>query len=127
MKVFENKVLRRIFRPRRDETTGEWRELHSEELNDLYCSPNIVRVMKSRRMRWVGHVARMVERRCVYRVLVGKPEGNRPLGRPWRRWEDNIKMDLEEVGCGGMDWIELAEDRDRLRALVNAVMNLRVP
>ena len=112
---------------KRDEVTGEWRKLHNEELNDLYCSPNIVRVIKSRRMRWVGHVACMGERRGVYRVLVGKSEGNRPLVRPRRRWEDNIKMDLQEVGCSGMDWIELAQDRDRWRALVNAVMNLRLP
>jgi len=95
--------------------------------NDLYPSLNIVRVIKSRRMRWVGHVARMGERRGVYRVLVGKPEGKRPLGRPRHRWEDNIKIDLQEVGCGGMDWIKLAQDRDRWRALVNAVMNLRIP
>ena len=98
---------------------------HNEELNDLYCSPNIVRVIKSRRMRWAGHVARMGERRGVYRVLVGKPEGKRPLTRPRHRWEDNIKIDLLEGG--GMDWIELAQDRDRWRAFVNAVMNLRVP
>jgi len=104
-----------------------WRKLHNEELNDLYCSPNIIRVIKSRRMRWAGHVARMGEGRGVYRVLVGKPEGKRPLGRTRRRWENNIKMDLQEVGCGGMDWIELAQDRDRWRALVSAVMNLRVP
>ena len=93
----------------------------------LYCSPNIVRVIKSRRMRWAGHVARMGERRGVYRFLVGKPEDKRPLGRPRFRWEDNINMDLQEVGCGVMDWVELAQDRDRWRALVNTVMNLRVP
>ena len=124
LRVFENRVLRRIFGPRRDEVTGEWRKLHNEELNDLYASPNIVRVIKSRRMRWAGHVARTGERRGVYRVLVRKPEGKRPLGRPRHRWDDNIKMDLQEVGCGGMDWIELAQDRDRWRALVNVVMNL---
>ena len=100
--------------------------VHNEELNDRYSSPNIVRVMKSRKLRWAGHVARMGERRGVYRVMVGKPEAKRPLGRPRRRWEDNIKMDLQEVDCGGMEWIEFAQDRDRWRALVNAVMNLRV-
>ena len=108
-----------------DEVTREWRELHNEELNDLYCSPNIVRVIKSRRMRWTGHVARVGGRRGVYRVLVGKPEGKRPLGRPRRRWEGNIKMDLQEVGCGGIDFIDVLRDRDRWRALVNAVMKLR--
>ena len=127
LRVYESMVLRRIFGPRRDEVTGEWRGLYNEELNDLYCSPNIVRVIKSRRMRWAGHVARMGEKRGVYRVLVGKPEGRRPLGRPRRRWVDNIRMDLQEVGCGYMDWIGLAQGRDRWRTLVSAVMNLRVP
>jgi len=127
LRVSENTVLRRIFGPRRDEVTGEWRRLHNEELNDLYSSPNIVRMIKSRRMRWAGHMARMDEERGVYRVLVGKPEGKRPLGRPRRRWVDNIKMDLQEVGCGYMDWIGLTQDRDRWRTLVSAVMNLRVP
>ena len=120
-------MLRRILGPKRDEVTGEWRKLHNEDLNDLYCSPNFVRVIKSRRMRWAGHVARMGEERGVYRLLVGKPEGKRPLGRPRRKWEDNIKMDLQEAGCGSMDWIERAQDRDRWRALVNTVMSLRVP
>ena len=104
-----------------------WRRLHDEELNDLYSSPNIVRVIKLRRMRWAGHVARMGEERGVYRVLVEKPEGKRPLGRPSRRWVDNIRTDLQEVGCGYMDWIGLAQDRESWRALLSAVMNLRVP
>jgi hypothetical protein len=125
--VFENRVLRRIFGPKRDEVTEEWRKLHNEELNDLYCSPNIHRVIKSRRMRWAGHVARMWDKRSVCRVLVGKPEGKRPLGRPTRGWEDNIKMNIQEVGCGNMDWNEMAQNRDRCRALVNVVMDLRVP
>jgi len=126
VRVFENRVQRRIFGPKRDEVTVEWRKLRNEEVNDLYCSPNIVLVIKSKRMRWVGHVARMGERRGVYRCLVGKPEGKRPLGRPRHRWEDSIKVDLQEVGWG-IDWIDLVQDRDRWRALVNAVMNLRVP
>jgi len=101
--MFENMVLRRIFGPRMDKVMGECRRLYNEELNDLYSSPNIVQVIKSRRMRWAGHVARIGEERGVYRVLVGKPEGRRPLGRPRRRWVDNITMDLQEVGCGYMD------------------------
>jgi len=97
LRVFENRVLRRIFGPKRNEVIGEWRKLHNEELNDLYSSPNIIQVIKSRRMKWVGHVAHMGERRGACRVLVGKPEGKRLLGRPRYRWEDNIKMDLQEV------------------------------
>ena len=126
LRVFENRVLRRVFGHKRDEVTGEWIKLHNEELRDLYSLHNIVRVVKSKRMRWAGHVARMDEGRCVHRVLVGKPDGKRPLGRPRRRWEDNIKMDLQEVEGGG-DWIELAQGRDRWCALVNTVMNFRVP
>jgi len=106
LSVFENRVLRRVFRPKRDEVTGEWRKLHNEELSDLYSLPNIVRVVKSRRMRWVGHVARMGEGIGV----VGKPEGKRPLGRPRRRWQDNIKMDLQEVGGvvrTGLSWLRI--------------------
>jgi len=125
--VFENRVLRRIFGPRRDEVTGEWRKLHNEKLNDLCSSPNTVQVITLRRMRWVGYGAYMGHRRGVFWVLVGKPEGKRPLGRPRHTWEDNIKMDLQEVGCGGMDWIELAQDRDRWQPLVNVVTNFRVP
>jgi hypothetical protein len=106
---------------------GEWRKLQNEELNDLYSSPDIVLVIKSRRMKWAGHVAHMGDKRVVYSVLVWKPEAKRPLGRPRLRWEDNIKMDVQEVRCGGMDWIELIEDRDRWWAFVNAVMNFRVP
>jgi len=98
LRVFQNKVLRRIFGPRSDEVTGEWRRLHNEEVNVLYCSPNIVRVIKWRRMRWAGHVARMGEERGMNRVLVGKPEWSRPMGRPRRRWVDNIRMDLREEG-----------------------------
>jgi hypothetical protein len=98
LRVFENRVLRRIFGPKRDGTRGDWRRLHNEELNDLYSSPNIIRVKKSRRMRWAGHVASMGEKRRAYRILMGRPDGRRPLGRPGRRWGDNIKMDLQEVG-----------------------------
>jgi len=103
LRMFENRVLRRIFGRRRDEVTGEWRRLHNEVLNDFFSSPNFVRVIKSRRMSWAGHVARMGEDSKVYRVLVGKWEGRRPLGRPRCRWVDNIRMDLQEVGCGYMD------------------------
>ena len=127
LRVFENKVLRKIFGAKRDEVTGEWRKLHNTELHALYSSPNIIRDIKSRRLRWAGHVARMGETRNAYRVLVGRPEGKRPLGRPRRRWEDNIKMDLREVGYDGGDWINLAQDRDLWRAYVRAAMNLRVP
>jgi hypothetical protein len=125
LRVFENRVLRRIFGPKRDEVTGEWRKLHSEELHILYSSPNI-RQIKSRRMRWAGHVTRMEEEKNVYRVLMGKPEGKRPLERPKRRWEDGIRLDLREIGWGSVDWFHLAQDRDRWRALANMVMSFRV-
>ena len=123
--MFENRVLRRVFGPKRDEVTGEWKKVHNEELNDLHSPLNIVQLVKLRRMRWAGHVGRMGEDRGVHRVLVGKPEGKRPLGRPRRRWEDNIKMDLQEGGGRG-DWMELAQDRDRWRALVGTVREFRV-
>ena len=125
LRVFESRVMRRIFEPKRDEVRWEWRKLRNVELNDWYSSPNIVRMIKSRRMRWAGHVARTG--RGIYRVLVGKHEGKKLCLRPRRRWEDNIKMDLNEEGCGSMDWIELSQNRDIWVALVNAVMNLRVP
>ena len=114
LRVFESRVLGRIFGPKRYKVTGEWRKLHKEELNDLYCSPNIVQVKTSRRMRWAGHVACMGERRGIYKVMVGKSEEKRPLGRPRHIWEDNIKMDLQEVGCGGMDWMDLAQDKGQV-------------
>jgi hypothetical protein len=127
LRVFENWVLRRIFGPKRDEVTGGWRKLHNEELHGFYSSPSIVRVIKARRMRWAGHVACMGEVRGAYNILVGTPEGRKPLGRPRHRWQDNIKLDLREIEFGDVDWINLAQDRDRWRALVNMVMNLWVP
>jgi len=127
LRAFENRVLRRIFGPKWDELRGEWRKLHNEELHGLYSSPNIVRMMKPRRMRWVENVARMGERRGVCRVLVGKLEGKRPFGRPRRSWDCNIKLDLQKVGYTLMDCIDLAQDRYRWRALVNAIMNLLIP
>jgi hypothetical protein len=126
LRVSQNRVLRRIFVPKREED-GSWRKLHNDELHSLYSSPNIVRVIKSRRMRWAGHVARMGEGRGVYRVLVGRPEGKRPPERPRRRWDDNSKMDLRETGIDGANWTPLAQDRVQWRACVNTVMNLRVP
>jgi hypothetical protein len=126
LRVFENRVLRRIFGPERDDDRS-WRKLHNDELHDLYSSPNIVRVIKSRRMKWAGHVARMGEERGVFRLLVGRPKGKRPLGRPRRRWEDNIKLDLREIGIDGANWIRLAQDRIQWRAIANLVMSLRVP
>jgi hypothetical protein len=124
LRVFENRVLRRIFGPKRDKVTGGWRKLHNEELHGLYSSPSIVSVIKARRMRWAGHVARMREMRGAYNILVRRPEGRRPLGRLRRRWEDNIKMDLREIGFRDVDWIHLAQDRDSWRALVKTV---RIP
>jgi hypothetical protein len=115
-----------IFGPKRDEVMGEWRKLHNEELHDLYSSPSIIRIIKSKRMRWVGHAARMREKRNAYRLLVRKEEGKRPPGRPRCRLVD-IRMDLGEVGWGDVDWIGLAQDRNIWKALVNSVLNLRVP
>jgi hypothetical protein len=126
LRVFENRVLRRKFGPKR-EIGGSWRKFHNDELHSLYSSPNIVWVIKSRRMRWAEHVARTGEGRGVYRVLVGRPEGKRPLGRLRRRWADNIKMDLTEIVIDGAYWIHLPQDRGRRRAFVNTVMDLRVP
>jgi hypothetical protein len=125
--VFYNRVLKRLFGPKRDEVTGEWRKLQNEELHGMYSSPSIIRMIKSRRMRWVGHVVQMEEKRNVYMLLVRNSEGKRPLGRPRCRWVNNIKMDLLVIGWDGVDWIGLAQDRDKWRALVNAKMNLWVP
>ncbi|KAJ4428454.1 hypothetical protein ANN_24491 [Periplaneta americana] len=127
LRVFENKVLRKIFGAKRDEVTGEWRKLHNAELHALYSSPGIIRNIKSRRLRWTGHVARMGESRNTYILLVERPEGERPLRRPRRRWEDNIKMNLREMEYDDRDWINLAQDRDQWRAYVRAAMNLGVP
>jgi hypothetical protein len=126
LSVFENRDLRRIFGPKRDEVTGGWRKLHNAELHNLYSSPSIIRIIKPR-MRWEGHVARMGEKTNGYRILVGKQEGKRSLGRPKLRWVDNIKMDLREIGWDGLDWIDMAQDRNQWRALVNMVINIRVP
>ena len=111
--MFENRVLRKIFGPKRDKVTGEWRKLHNEELNNLYCSHNIVRVTKSRRMRWAEHVARIGERRVAHKVLVGKPEGKRPLGRHRPRWEDNIEVYLKQPRFEGLHWIDVAQHSNR--------------
>jgi hypothetical protein len=127
LRVFENRMLRRMFGPRRDDMTGKWREHHNEELRNLYSSPSIIRLLKSRRMRWSGHVARMRAKKNAYRLLVGKPEGKRLLGRPRHRWMDNIRLDLGEVGWGDVDWIGLAQDRNRWRALVKLVKNRQFP
>jgi hypothetical protein len=126
LRVCENRVLRRIFGPKREED-GSWRKLRNDELYNLYSSPNIIKVIKSRRLMWARHVARMGEGRGIYRVLVWKPEGKRPLGSPRCKWEDNIKLDLREIGIDGENWIRLAQDRVQWRAFVNTVMNLRIP
>jgi hypothetical protein len=120
-------VLRRIFGPKGDQLTGGWKKLHNEELHNLYSSPCIIRMIKTERMRWAGHVARMGDKRNAYRILVGQPEGKRPLGRPRHKWVDNIKIDLGEIGWDDVDWIDRAQDRDQWRALVNTALNLRVP
>jgi hypothetical protein len=126
LRVFENRVLRIIFRPRRVEVTGGWRKLHNEELHDLYSSSSIITVIKSR-MRWVGHVARMEKKSTAYRLLVETPERRRPLGRPRRRWANIIEIDVAKKGLGGVCSIGVSHDMFKFRALVNSVINLRVP
>jgi hypothetical protein len=126
LRVFKNKVLKRIFGPKRDEVAGRWSKLHNDEFRYLYPSICIIIIIKSRRMRWTGHVARMGERRNAYRLMVEKPEGKMPLGGLRRRWVNNIKMDLLGIGWGCVDCISLAQDRDNWRALVNSILNLRV-
>jgi hypothetical protein len=125
--IISSSSSRKIFGTKRDEVIRGWRKLHNEDLRNFYCSPSIIIIIKSRRMRWAGHVARMGEKRNARRIWIGKPEEKRPLGRSRRRWEDNIKMDLREIEWGGLDWIDVAQDRDQWRALVNTVMSLRVP
>jgi hypothetical protein len=120
-------VLRRIFRVKRDEIISVWRKLHNKELHNLYSSSNVIRIIKSRKMKWAGNVARIREKKNSYKIFVRKPERNRPIGRPRRRWQDNIKMDLREIGWGGMDWIDLAQDMEQWKTLVNTVMNIQVP
>jgi hypothetical protein len=124
--MFENRVLRRTFGPKRDKVIEGLGKLHNEELYNLLGSSCIIRIIKSRRIRWAGHVARVEAKRNAYRILVGKPEKKRPLGRPRCWWEDNIRTDLREIVWGGMDWMDLAQDGDQWRTLVNTVMNLRV-
>jgi hypothetical protein len=125
LRLFEKRVLKGICGPKRDEVTEEWRQLHNAELNDLYSSSNIIWVIKSRRTKWAGHMARIGKGTGVYKVFVGEPEGKRPLGRPRSRWKYNIKMDLQQVGCGGLDWNDLARDKDSSQALLNAVLSIR--
>jgi hypothetical protein len=127
MRMFEDRVLRRTFGPKRDEMSGDWGKLHNEELHNLYTSPNIIRTMKSRRIRWAGHVAPMGEKRKAYKISVGKPEGKTSLRRRSRSWVDNIKIDRREIGWGGMNWMDVVQDRDHWRAFVNTAVNLRVP
>jgi hypothetical protein len=127
LRVFENRMLRRVLGWKRDEATGDWRKLHNEELHNLHSSPNKIRMIKSRRMRLVGHVARMRAKRNGYRILVGEPEGKRSVGRRRHRWVVNMRMDLREAEWSGIDWIDLAQDRDQWRDLMNTVMNLQVP